>query len=445
MIRQIITPIYMLIQAIFIFVQYKLVNVALGSNGLNLLVLVLSLAIPYQLLSLGLGGYVYSLGNTSIGCKVNLAALKLIFVSSLCGLPYIYIFAHLFWKMSILNAFIACLFLLTSNLLNFIFFCYDAGGKSYLRSVIGIGFTLLVLIFSYTVGNVYEIISPVFWIFINAVLTLIVTYYFLLASKNMFETHQDTISMHNLFILGIRFNIMTAPSLSFDFLIKIVIVNIAPSTLIHFDLLNKILQQGSSLIAMTNQALAQKVKFASSNSIALFSLSSGVIFLMFSSCTLIILPLIYRFIGIKITNDSNLLFFALMFGWLCNTISATSYYNNIFKDDIKRNIYGNISIMISLLVIGVIFMRTNVHIYLAWPIALFFGAVVTVSIKNWKIYFLESGLVSLGFASLVVILMFLLVSINSQYFIAGTAMFSTLLFIYTIYIVKKGGGKKYAM
>ncbi len=385
--RQLATPVYMLIQSVFVIVQYQIAKLHWGLDGLNQIILILSAAIPFQFLNMGIGHYIYSMAGTTIGTKVQIDGFKTAFLLSSIG-AFIAAIALKSFNPGLESQFvtISAVYLVSTNLNGLLFLIYDGSGKSYLRSIISGAISLIFL--SFAIFNKNSPVNPIVWFTLSSVFITII-----LSRPIISNWKQSNFDPFGIIKKGVNYNIMMLPSLSFDFIIKISLNYFHPALLPLFDLINKLLQQLNSLIIMLNQALAQKIKNSDSIFISKLALISGSAYFIFSIVISFILPFIVDYVGIIDTSNTYIVFWIVLIGWMFNTISSPWYFTNIFQGKILKNTFGNIAILVTLILFGATSLFFEIPVYYSWSLALILGACVTVGYKN-MIYLFKSSPIS---------------------------------------------------
>ncbi|MBX8465023.1 hypothetical protein [Deinococcus sp. RIT780] len=374
--RQLATPVYMLIQSVFVIIQYQIAKLHWGLDGLNQIILILSAAIPFQLLNMGVGHYIYSMAGNTIGTKVQIDGFKTALLLSSIG-AFISAIALKLFDPGLESQFItiSAIYLVSTNLNGLLFLIYDGSGKSYLRSIMSGTISLIFL--SFAIFNKNSPVNPIVWFTLSSVFITLV-----LSRPIISNWKQDNFDLFGMIKKGVSYNIMMLPSLSFDFVIKISLNHFHPALLPLFDLINKLLQQLNSLIIMLNQALAQKIKNSDSIFISKLALISGSAYFIFSIVISFILPFILDYIGITDTSNTYTVFWTVLIGWMLNTISSPWYFTNIFQGKILKNTFGNIAILATLILFGAASLFFDIPVYYSWSLALILGACVTVGYKN---------------------------------------------------------------
>ncbi|MFW8628348.1 hypothetical protein [Deinococcus sp. ME38] len=382
--KQLATPIYMLIQSVFVIIQYQIAKLHWGMDGLSQLILILSAAIPFQLLNMGIGHYIYSIAGNTIGTKVQIDGFKTALLLSSIG-AFISAIALKLFNPGLESQFIiiSAIYLVSTNLNGLLFFIYDGSGKSYLRSIMSGTISLIFL--SFAIFNKNSPVNPIVWFTLSSVLITLV-----LSRPLISNWKQDGFDPFEMIKKGVNYNIMMLPSLSFDFIMKTSLNHFHPALLPLFDLINKLLQQLNSLIIMLNQALAQKIKNSDSIFIYKLALISGSAYFIFSIVISFILPFILDYVGITDTSNTYTVFWTVLIGWMLNTISSPWYFTNIFQGKILKNTFGNIAILATLILFGATSLFFDIPVYYSWSLALILGACVTVGYKNMICLFKSS-------------------------------------------------------
>lgn len=381
MIRQLATPIYMIIQSVFIFLQYRLVSLNLGQSELNVFIIILACAVPFQLFSFGMGNLLYADKAAVLGSQRQIWGLRIVLEGALLGLILLYLgFEAWGVNFSKMNLLFLAIFLISANVMNYLFFCFDSAGLSYLRSLVGILVSLVFTACSFLFEHLIHNLTPIIWVVMAYVLiSSTLASILFIRSRYFIETQTGRFDRRAMITEGFKFNIMIAPSLLYDFAIKSMFVILSPGLLASFDITNKIIQQIGSLIAMTNQAVGYKTQGFNQRSLAKLLVLNGCIFILLILIVERLMPQIITLIGVK--NYSQHIFNVVLIGWLFNTFAIGYYFHNIFYNP-RKNIFANILMLLLLAPIVYIVHLLGQPLYVGWALTIAIGGVFTIGIKT---------------------------------------------------------------